>query len=308
MALPLVFPARRRHAQGVAQGAALVAGGFRVFALVGIKMNGHAEQLHQGRGEQGLLGRPLGDDLFVQPDDVIGVMGRQGQVMGHHELSEALLPPGIVEDLPEKAFPLEVHPRRRFVQQQDLGLTRQGRGQQDAAQLTAGKVAHAPPDEVFRMYGRQGRAGTPGGTALDAEPEGAALVPQGKEFGHGQGQGAVHLQVLRHIGQAGSPAAFPLHADLAGIGDLMDDAVQQGAFPRAIGADQDCAAPLGDGGRDVLQDMEVPTADIYMGDIDGRRLISERGHFQVSGSCCASAAQNGSQECFPALKPWNPAG
>ena len=38
MALPLVFPARRGHAQGVAQGAALVAGGFRVFALVGVKM------------------------------------------------------------------------------------------------------------------------------------------------------------------------------------------------------------------------------------------------------------------------------
>ena len=117
MALPLVFPARRGHAQGVAQGAALVAGGFRVFALVGVKMDGHAEQLHQGRGQQGLLGRPLGNDLFVQPDDVIGVMGRQRQVVGHHELGKALLLPGIVEDLPEKAFPLKVHSRRRFVQQ-----------------------------------------------------------------------------------------------------------------------------------------------------------------------------------------------
>ena len=187
MALPLVFPARRGHAQGVAQGAALVAGGFRVFALVGVKMDGHAEQLHQGRGQQGLLGRPLGNDLFVQPDDVIGVMGRQRQVVGHHELGKALLLPGIVEDLPEKAFPLKVHSRRRFVQQQDLGLTGQGCGQQDATQFSAGKVAHATADEVFRMHGRQSRTGAPGSTALDAEPEGTTLVPQGKEFGHGQG-------------------------------------------------------------------------------------------------------------------------
>ena len=67
MALPPVFPARRGHAQGVAQGAALVAGGFRVFALVGIKMDGHAEQLHQGRGQQCLLGRSLGDDFLFSP-------------------------------------------------------------------------------------------------------------------------------------------------------------------------------------------------------------------------------------------------
>ena len=239
---------------------------------------------------------------------MVGVMGRQRQVVGHHELGETLLAPGSVEDLPEKAFPLKIDPRRRFVQQQDLGLTGQGRSQQDTAQFPAGKIAHAPLDEMLRMHGRQGRAGTPGGTALDAEPEGTALMPQREEFGHGQGQGAVHLQVLRHIGQAGSPAAAPLHADLAGIGDLVDDAVQQGAFPCAVGADQDRAAPLGDGGRDVLQDVEVSATDIHMGDVDGCRLISERGHFQGSDSCCASAVQNSSQECLPAPKPKNPAG
>ena len=69
-------------------------------------------------------------------------------------------------------------------------------------------------------------------------------MPQREEFGHGQGQGAVHLQVLRHIGQA-RPAVASLHADLAGIGDLVDDAVQQGAFPGTIGADQNRAASWG---------------------------------------------------------------
>ena len=141
MTLPLVFPARRRHAQGVAQGAAFVAGGFRVFALVGIQMDGHAEKFHQSGGEQRLLGRPLGDDFFVQSDDMVGVMGRQRQVVGHHELGETLLAPGSVEDLPEKAFPLKIDPCRRFVQQQDLGLTGQGRSQQDTAQFPAGKIA-----------------------------------------------------------------------------------------------------------------------------------------------------------------------
>ena len=177
--------------------------------------------------------------------------------MGHHELGETLLAPGSVEDLPEKAFPLKINPRRRFVQQQDLGLTGQGRSQQDTAQFPAGKIAHAPPDEMLRMHGRQGRAGTPGGTALDAEPEGTALMPQREEFGHGQGQGAVHLQVLRHIGQAGSPAAAPLHADLAGIGDLVDDAVQQGAFPCAVGADQSVNRTGGDAEGGVIQGGEA---------------------------------------------------
>ena len=132
-------------------------------------------------------------------------------------------------------------------------------------------------------------------------------MPQREEFGHGQGQGAVHLQVLRHIGQA-RPAVASLHADLAGIGDLVDDAVQQGAFPGTIGADQNRAASLGDGSGNVLQDMEIPAADVHMGDGDGGSLISGRGHLQGSGSCCAFAVQSSPQEHSPVPMPRNPAG
>lgn len=266
------------------------------------------EQLHErGRGE-GLLRWSLGDDFFVQPDDVAGIMGGQGQIVGHHELGEALLPPGAVKDFPEQAFALEVHSGGGFVQQQDLGFPGQGRGQQDATQLSTGQVTHAAADEMLRMYGGQGRTGTPGGTGLDAQPERTALVSQGKKLGHGQGQGTVHPQVLRHIGQTGLVAVAVPHTDLAGIDDLVDDAMQQGTFTRAVGTDQNRAAPLWDGGRDVLQDMEIPATDVHMGDMDGRGRISVRGHVRGSGSCGASAVQNSSQAHFPVRRPWNPSG
>ena len=126
-----------------AEGAALGTLELRFGALVGIEVDGDAEDLDEvSRREHGAR-RALDDASLMDADHVGGVVGGQGEVVAHHGNGEPVASPGVVERLPEEALALEVDAGGRLVEHDERGLAEQRRGKQHATHLSAREVAQA---------------------------------------------------------------------------------------------------------------------------------------------------------------------
>ena len=178
-------------------------------------------------------------------------MGGQGKVVAHHGNGEAIASPGVVEHLPEEALALEVDAGGRLVEHDERGLAEQCRGKQHAAHLSAREIAQAKlravrQADLLQRLARQGK-----GLFAEAEPEGPAGDAKAQELLHRHRRLHIEVQVLGNVAYAAGAARRK--ADGAGIGNLAQQAEQEGRLARAVGADEDRAAPLGEGGADPFQ-------------------------------------------------------
>lgn len=219
--------------------AALRAGGVRDVTLIRVEMNRRAEEAQQRRGRQRGAWRALCAYAFVQADYVRRMMGREGQIMADHKLGKIAGNARRVQDFPEESFSPHVHAAGRFVQQQQVRLSGQSGGQQDAPQLPAGKLANAASRQMPGLYQRQHFKRAYARLGPDAEPERPSLAVQGKEFTDKQRQAAVCPQLLRHISDARRRPVFSRsEAYSAGIRHSADQTEQERCFSGAVRACQ----------------------------------------------------------------------
>ena len=81
------------------------------------------------------------NDGPLDADHVAGVGGDCGKIVADHNLGEVIFLPDPVQQFAAELSALEVHSRRRFIQDQDLRFLKQGGGKQDPLDLPAGKSA-----------------------------------------------------------------------------------------------------------------------------------------------------------------------
>src|SRR5262249_52444766 len=100
-----------------------------------------------GGGENG--GRwALGDDAGVDADDPGEVGGDGVELVGGHDDGDAVVLVEMGEEVEDVVAGFDVDAGGRFVEEEELGTTDQGAGQEGALLLTAGEVADVAVAEL----------------------------------------------------------------------------------------------------------------------------------------------------------------
>ena len=237
--------------------------------------------LHEGGVDHLAGGADGGDAPVLHGDHVVGVAGRQVDVVEHHDDRRAPAPVEVGEQVEDLHLVGQIEEGRRLVQQEDVGALGQGHGDPHALALTAGQLVDAAIGQGGGARGHQrllddlavarrpraegplmGMAPAPhqvgdrdalrgdGLLGEQAEPPGQ---PPGRDGAQGlaveQNRSADRHQDPRHrLEQRRLPAGVGAHDDGdPGAGDQQVDAVDDDA-PAVARAQRLGAQGAGDGG------------------------------------------------------------
>jgi len=92
-------------------------------------------------------GAALADLARAHDDDVVGDVPHHGEVVSDEEIGAARFPPQLLEEGEDARLHRNVERRRRFVEDDEGGLGREGAGEGDALLLAARELVRPPPVE-----------------------------------------------------------------------------------------------------------------------------------------------------------------
>ena len=197
-----------------------------------------------------LGGFHLGEVSVLDAENTLRVVGCVHQIVRHHEDREFQLVIEPVQKLVKRVGVLNVDPRRRLVEDQQFRPVRKRPGDEDPLELTTGKLTEAGRPERFHPDQAQN---VPDPLAVNAfhpvEKADLRELVREKHFLDRGGEVRIHVRMpLRHVPDPG-PAAERAHVlaekpNLAGLGlELVEEELQERAFPGPVGADDDREIP-----------------------------------------------------------------
>ena len=122
------------------------------------------------------LGRRPGRDepAVAQGHDVVGVARREVEVVQHHDDRRAMPSAQVTQQVEHVDLVGDVEEGGRLVEQDDIGLLREGQGDPDPLPLTAGQLLDVPVGELDRAGGAHGSRD--GGVVLVGPPAHQGVV------------------------------------------------------------------------------------------------------------------------------------
>ncbi len=249
--------------------------------MMRIDVGHHPVEGLDGQGRDGVVGRPGRDDAPAgEHHDGGAETGGEVQVVRRDDDREIAFPVEAREQRGDVELVAEVERRGRFVEQQDLGLLRQGAGDDDALFLAARERGEAAPLEGESAGGCERLPGNGHvARALEGECAKVRIAPHQRNLEHRVVEREVGF--LRHdrdrTRQGGAGERRQVRAvqrDRPGLrAQDAGEQPQQRRLARAVGAeDADHAASL-DAHGDVLDARQRraagPAAIVHVGDAIG---------------------------------------
>ena len=172
----------------------------------------HSREMTVGFGKilrfEYLIGMPMTADIAVDAeDDVTQVFDQVKVVRNHHDRDLSVIMQ-VVQQAVEGKASTYVQPGHWLIQEQKIGVVKQGVGNQDPLEFASRKPADRAVDEMGSSDFTKGVFDLRKDSTVGcAKPEPGFGETQGEKLGDGEGEIGIVWELLRHI------------ADLAGMGN-----------------------------------------------------------------------------------------
>src|SRR5471032_2630378 len=199
-----------------------------------------AKQLDEGRIATDLLRMPGTAHMAIEANHLVGGAHHQMQIVRYHQHAAAVAVPQTRDQAIQLGLTGHIDALHRLIQHQQFRLAQQRTGQQHTLHFAAGNALHRAVDHVFCA------------DFLECG-QGARTVHtryQPQEAQHGQRQGWIDVEFLRHV----TDPQFRLAPDAAAVRLQQPEyGAHQRGLAGAIGADQGDDLPRFDAQLDVIQ-------------------------------------------------------
>lgn len=169
----------------------------------------------------------------------------------------------------------------RFIEQEEFGIVKQAESDEDALELTAGKVGERAVEELFDADFGDGRADEAVVGFVGApEPVASALHAQSEEFADTEDETAFEVEALGHVADAGKGFAHVVvaeEADFAGV-DLLkaEETTQESGFAGAVWANERDQLAFGHAKVDAVKDGPTGEGDAEVARFDDEGALMFR--------------------------------
>ena len=176
--------------------------------------------------------------------------------MGGEEDGEIIFLPDLVQHIQQQMLSPHIDPGQRLVQNENLRNGLQRQGQQHPLELPAGEGADALLNQRLTVDPGQALGYLVPQMAGDRQENRPAADGGGEEIQDTDGIAPVETGALGDVADFGVGGISPgqLKLDRTGVGNLAQDAAEQGGLPGAIGADQGHDFPAVELEGDIPQD------------------------------------------------------
>jgi len=188
--------------------------------------------------------------------------------MTDHQLRESLFLPEFFQQFAAKLFPFEIHPRRRFIQHQNLRLLHQRLRQQNPLQFAAGQRTQTAVDHFPALHGLQIIPHLRAEFSRHSEKYRTPHQSGRQIFQHGQRHVPVEIQFLRHIAETRLlPGESPVRRtefNVPFIRQFAQNGTGQCRFSGTVRSHDRRADAARHRRRDPLKDLHTPDPDIQI--------------------------------------------